>query len=215
MDRFDERATSQPVAPEGDFAHIQRHFDARVNATVAILHPGDYYIGASGELLGTLLGSCVAACIRDARLRIGGMNHFMLPSHQGEGSAAAFTGSAWPATRFGDIAMDALVQAILQRGGRSSDLEVKLVGGGKVLDALSDVGARNIRFARAYVQSSGLRLLGEDLGDRYPRKVLYDPASGAVRVKRLPRSGQYQLAEEVRYLRAPGRGSDGGEIESF
>lgn len=214
MDRSDERATSQPAAPEGRFARIQRHFDARVNATVAVLHPGDYYIGASGELLSTLLGSCVAACIRDARLRIGGMNHFMLPSRQGEGSAA-FSGSSWPATRFGDIAMDALVEAILQRGGRPADLEVKLVGGGKVLDALSDVGARNIRFAREYVRSCGLRLLGEDLGDRYPRKVLYDPASGAVRVKRLPRSGQYQLAEEVRYLRASGRDADGGENESF
>ena len=130
-------------------------------------------------------------------------------------SDAGGAGSAWPATRFGDVAMECLVAEILRRGGRRADLEVKLVGGGKVLDALSDVGARNIRFARDYARSAGLRVLGEDLGDRYPRKVLYDPASGAVRVKRLPRSGQQRLAEQVRYLRgAPGApGSD--EIESF
>ncbi|HWG77531.1 MAG TPA: hypothetical protein VN660_12180 [Steroidobacteraceae bacterium] len=209
MDRPDERGGS---AAQSDFAHIQRHFDVRINATVAILHPGDYYIGAPGELLGTVLGSCVAACIRDARLAIGGMNHFMLPTQQGDCAAGA-GGSAWPATRFGDVAMRCLLDELLRRGARHVNLEVKLVGGAKVLDALSDVGARNIQFARDYVRSCGLTVLGEDLGDRYPRKVLYDPARGAVRVKRLPRSGQYQLAEQVRYLRTPGRGAP--EIESF
>ncbi|HEX4052180.1 MAG TPA: hypothetical protein VHY19_15025 [Steroidobacteraceae bacterium] len=209
MDRSDERDAS---AAQSDFAHIQRHFDARIKATVAVLRPGDYYIGAPGEVLGTLLGSCVAACIRDARLAIGGMNHFMLPTQQGEGLYDA-AGSTWPATRFGDVAMECLIDELLRRGGRRENLEVKLVGGGKVLDALSDVGARNIQFAREYVRSCGLSLLGEDLGDRYPRKVLYDPASGAVRVKRLPRSGQHQLAEQVRYKRPPDKTSD--EIESF
>jgi chemotaxis protein CheD len=198
-------------AAQSDFAHIQRHFDVRINATVAILHPGDYYIGAAGEQLGTVLGSCVAACIRDARLAMGGMNHFMLPTQQGDGTSSA-AGSAWPATRFGDVAMQALIGELLRRGGRRTDLEVKLVGGAKVLDALSDIGARNIQFARDYVRSCGLTLLGEDLGDRYPRKVLYDPSSGAVRVKRLPRSGQHQLAEQMRY-RTSGRGTD--EIDSF
>jgi chemotaxis protein CheD len=213
MDRSDERCTPQHAAQDR-FAHIQRRFDVRINATVAILHPGDYYIGAAGELLGTVLGSCVAACIRDARLRIGGMNHFMLPSQQADGAVSA-TGSAWPATRFGDVAMQCLVDEILRRGGRRADLEVKFVGGGKVLDALSDVGARNIQFARHYARSCALRVLGEDLGDRYPRKVLYDPSSGAVRVKRLARSGQHRLAEEVRYLRTPDRSAASDEIESF
>lgn len=213
MDRAGERRVPQDPVDDG-FAHIQRRFDARVNATVAILHPGDYYIGASGELLGTLLGSCVAACIRDARLRIGGMNHFMLPTQQVDGAANG-AGSAWSPTRFGDVAMECLVDEILRRGGRRTDLEMKLVGGGKVLDALSDVGARNIQFAREYARSCGLRVLGEDLGGRFPRKVLYDPGSGAVRVKRLPRSGQYQLAEEVRYLRTPGRSPASDEIDPF
>ncbi|HEY7929691.1 MAG TPA: hypothetical protein VID71_06750 [Steroidobacteraceae bacterium] len=209
MDRSDER---NACAAQSDFAHIQRRFDVRLNATVAILRPGDYYIGAAGEMLGTLLGSCIAACIRDARLAIGGMNHFMLPIQQGE-SASGAAGSPWPATRFGDVAMERLIGELLRRGAHRAHLEVKLVGGAKVLDALSDVGARNIQFARDYVRGCGLSLLGEDLGDRYPRKVLYDPRSGAVRVKRLPRSGQYQLAEEVRYMRTPGRGAD--EIEPF
>jgi chemotaxis protein CheD len=214
MDRPDEPPATRGPAARDEFAHIQRRFDSRINATVAILHPGDFYIGAPGELLGTVLGSCVAACIRDARLRIGGMNHFMLPSQQGE-DAAGGAGSTWPATRFGDVAMECLVAQILRRGGRRAELEVKFVGGGKVLDALSDVGARNIRFAREYARSCGLRVLGEDLGDRYPRKVLYDPASGAVRVKRLPRSGQQQLAEQVRYRRSAAGTCGADDLEAF
>jgi chemotaxis protein CheD len=194
--------------------HIQRRFDARINATVAILHPGDYCIAGAGEMLGTVLGSCVSACIRDARLRIGGMNHFMLPSNQPD-SGALWTSTAWVATRFGNVAMERLINEILKRGGQRAHLEVKLVGGGKVLDALTDVGARNIRFAREYVRTEGFRLLGEDLGDVYPRKVLYDPASGAVRVKRLPRSSRALLIEEVRYLRDVDQGPAGGEIELF
>ncbi len=211
-----DRAADATAAAGGDaaFAHIQRRFDARLNATVAVLHPGDYYIGGQGELLGTVLGSCVSACIRDVRLRLGGMNHFMLPTNQPD-DGAAWSGSTWVATRFGNVAMERLINEILKRGGRRADLEVKLVGGGKVLDALTDVGARNIRFAREYVRTEGFRLLGEDLGDVYPRKVLYDPASGAVRVKRLPRTSRQLLVEEMRYLRNVDRAPPDGEIELF
>jgi chemotaxis protein CheD len=200
MRQPDESALTDGGAQTDGAARIQRHFDARIKATVAILHPGDCYIGQPGEILGTVLGSCIAACIRDARLRIGGMNHFMLPTQQGEGFGGA-GGSSWPATRFGDIAMHSLVGALLRRGARLDDLEVKLVGGAKVIDTLSDVGARNIQFAREYLRQEGLRVLGEDLGDRYPRTVLYDPATGTARVKRLPRGAPQQLAEKLRYLR--------------
>lgn len=214
MDRAADQAVPAAEGGEAPFAHIQRRFDARLNATVAVLHPGDYYIAAGGELCGTVLGSCVSACIRDTRLKLGGMNHFMLPTNQPD-DGAAWSGSAWVATRFGNVAMERLINEILKRGGRRTDLEVKLVGGGKVLDALTDVGARNVRFAREYVRMEGFRLLGEDVGDVYPRKVLYDPASGAVRVKRLARTSHQVLAEEMRYLRAVDRAPAGGEIELF
>jgi chemotaxis protein CheD len=212
MQRPDELVQDAAGAAPAEFAHIQRHFDARIRATVAVLRPGDYYIGQRGEILGTVLGSCVAACIRDARLRIGGMNHFMLPTQQADGFAS-MAGSGWPPTRFGDTAMRTLLTQLLRRGARTADLEIKLVGGARVLDTLSDVGARNIQFAREYLRAEGLRVLGEDLGDLYPRKVLYDPASGAVRVKRLPRGAPQQLAEKLRYLRsaADAASADGAE----
>ncbi|MGH8206657.1 MAG: chemoreceptor glutamine deamidase CheD [Steroidobacteraceae bacterium] len=214
MDRASERTASTPSRPAaGPFDHINRRFDARVNATVATLHPGDYYVAADGELVGTVLGSCISACIRDSRLRVGGMNHFMLPMTQFT-SSDSWSCSAWVETRFGNVAMERLINEIMKRGGHRSDLEVKLVGGGKVLDTLADVGARNIQFVREYVRAEGFRVVGEDLGDVYPRKVLYDPASGAARVKRLPRS-THVVAEETRYLSDIDHAPPGGEIELF
>jgi len=214
MDRAADwgRPASEP-ASDGQFAHINRRFDARVNAMVATLHPGDYYVAGKGELMATVLGSCVSACIRDSRLRIGGMNHFMLPRDQSE-SSTAWSGTAWVQTRFGNVAMEHLINEILKRGGRRIDLEVKLVGGGKVLEALTDVGARNIQFVREYVRVEGIRVVGEDLGDVYPRKVMYDPASGAARVKRLGRSTAV-VADEARYMRDIDRAPLDGEIELF
>jgi chemotaxis protein CheD len=205
---------NSPSSVPQHFSHIQRRFDARVHAVVATLHPGDYYVATEGELIGTVLGSCVSACIRDSRLRLGGMNHFMLPVDRSDGNGA-WRGAASASTRFGNVAMERLINEILKRGGRRADLEVKLVGGGKVLDALTDVGARNIRFVKQYVLAEGFRVVGEDLGDLYPRKVLYDPSTGGAQVKRLPRSDGRVVADETRYMRDIDATPVGGDIELF
>jgi chemotaxis protein CheD len=100
-------------------------------------------------------------------------------------------------------------------GARRSDLEVKLVGGGKVLDAITDIGARNIQFVRDYVKAEGLTVIGEDLGEVHPRRVIYHPATGAARVKRLTRSDRHVVADERRYIRDLDRTALSGEIELF
>jgi chemotaxis protein CheD len=148
---------------EREFGHIKRSYDMRLNAVVATLAPGDYYVAIADELISTVLGSCVSACIRDRRLRFGGMNHFMLPIDESDGNSTWGT-DASSATRFGNVAMERLINAMLKLGSRRGDLEVKLVGGGKVLDAMTDIGARNIQFVRDYVRAEGLQVIGEDLG---------------------------------------------------
>ena len=203
-----------PSPAPSQFGHIQRRFDARLDAVVATLHPGEYYVATAGELIGTVLGSCVSACVRDSRLRIGGMNHFMLPVDRSEGTSA-WGNTASASTRFGNVAMERLINEILKLGGRRADLEVKLVGGGRVLDSLSDVGARNIRFVKDYVQAEGFRVVGADLGSLYPRKVLYDPATGSAQVKRLARSDGRVVADETRYMRDIDATPVGGDIELF
>ncbi len=201
-----------PALGGGQFAHINRRFDVHLKATVATLHPGDFYVSAD-EWISTLLGSCVSACIRDTRLRIGGMNHFMLPENSADGGSWGHL--AGSATRYGNVAMERLINEILKCGGQRNNLEAKVVGGGKVLDAMTDIGARNISFVREYLSAEGITVVGEDLGGMEPRKVLYDPATGTARVKRLARASTKVVAEERSYLQRIDRAPVAGEIELF
>jgi chemotaxis protein CheD len=198
------------------FTHIHRRHDPTLGAMLATLLPGDYYVAEPGEWIGTVLGSCVSACVRDVRLGIGGMNHFMLPTDSLDGGTWIGSPSASAATRFGNVAMERLINEILKRGGQREQLEFKLVGGGKVLDALTDIGARNIQFVREYTQTEGFRVVGEDLGDVYPRKVLFEPATGSARVKKLTRAARTAVvADEARYMQRIDHTPIAGDIELF
>ena len=54
-------------------------FDRELQVDTVRILPGQYYAGAGHGSISTVLGSCVATCLWDPVLRIGGMNHFMLP----------------------------------------------------------------------------------------------------------------------------------------
>ncbi|HEY5020126.1 MAG TPA: hypothetical protein VII17_03830, partial [Steroidobacteraceae bacterium] len=171
-------APENPPPTQPHFAHITRYWDREHHGFAVKLLPGEYYVTTAGERIATVLGSCVSACVRDRRLGIGGMNHFMLPLDASKGTSA-WGAAVSAATRYGNVAMERLINDILKLGGRRESLEVKLVGGGKVLDGMDiDIGARNIEFVRKYVADEGFGVAGEDLGDIYPRKVHYAPDSG-------------------------------------
>lgn len=170
-----------PRRVQPGFSHVNRYFDRLLDHVVVKILPGEYYVTTQGEAVVTVLGSCVSACIRDRRSGIGGMNHFMLPeSFPGEVSTA--NGRA---ERYGNIAMEQLVNSVLKAGGDRRELEVKVFGGGRVLAQMTDVGKRNIEFVRHYLKADNLAVTAEDLGDIYPRHVQYFPATGKVRVRQL------------------------------
>jgi len=199
----------------GEFGHLSSRWDARLAAKVVTLHPGDYYVAEQGELIATVLGSCVSACIRDRRLGIGGMNHFMLPVDESTGEGT-WSQVASAGTRYGNVAMEFLINGILKRGGQRTDLEVKLVGGARVLDLQTDIGARNVQFVRDYARSEGFQVLAEDLGGQHPRKVIYDSRSGTVRVKQLARTERCHVADDERqYLQRIDHARSAGAVELF
>jgi chemotaxis protein CheD len=172
-----------PIAPQ--FAHIRRSWDPSLERSLAKLLPGEYYVTRHDEVIFTVLGSCVSACVRDRKLGIGGMNHFMLPLDRSGGASNWGDSAITSATRYGNVAMDRLINDILQLGGHREDLEFKVMGGGKVLDMAMDVGSHNVQFVRDYLKREGFLITAEDLGDDFARKLFYSPRSGKVRVKRL------------------------------
>lgn len=197
-----------------EFKHINRYWDSRHQIWVAKILPGEYYVAnGGGEAIATTLGSCVSACIRDTVIGIGGMNHFMLPS-KGEHSGRAWVDSA---TRYGSYAMESLINHILKNSGQRKNLEIKLTGGGKILHKMSDVGEKNIRFALHYFATEGLAIAAQDLGDIYPRKVIYYPDSGRLRVKRIRAlHNDTVLERESRYQsHVDTTGLDSQDVELF
>ncbi|MBS3963529.1 MAG: chemoreceptor glutamine deamidase CheD [Methylomonas sp.] len=167
------------------FETIVRYWDKDNETLTAKLMPGDYYVTRDDEMITTVLGSCVAACIRDVQSGIGGMNHFMLPETSSSRLRSRDEAVVGTALRYGNYAMEHLINTILSHGGKRKNLEVKLFGGGKIIASLSDVGARNIEFVLAYVDAEALKLVASDLGDIYPRKVNFYPKTGRVRMKKI------------------------------
>jgi chemotaxis protein CheD len=168
------------------FESINRYWDKTHDSFAAKILPGEYYVTGQDEVIVTVLGSCVSACVRDKLFGIGGMNHFMLPA-----SAKDMThhleagGNSTEATRYGGYAMEMLINDILKHGGRRENLEIKIFGGGRIISNMGDVGKRNIEFIEEYIKNEALALISEDTGDIYPRKVVFHPNSGKVKVKRL------------------------------
>ncbi len=132
---------------------------------------GEHHVTADPDvMLTTILGSCVALCLRDSRTGIGGMNHFLLPEGAGAGTDAG--------RRYGAYAMELLINDILKMGARRETLEAKLFGGGRMFNALRDVGASNADFAEKFMRDEGIPVVGGSLRGSGGRRVQYWPSTG-------------------------------------
>jgi len=217
MRQIAERPIQPPVS--SGFEHVNRYWDDVHKVWAAKILPGEFYVSTSGEMVVTVLGSCIAACVRDKVRGIGGMNHFMLPE-QNEYSSDVWGGNPdTTASRYGNWAMEFLINEILKRGGRKENLEVKLFGGGQMIASMTDIGQRNILFAYNYLASEGLKVAAADVGDVFARKVLYFPDTGSVKVRRIRETKNKTLMDrENRYaqeVQSTATTSAAGSVDLF
>ena len=198
---------------------IQEHFatniyyDRTFDCEAAKILPGEYYFTGKEMLIVTVLGSCVAACIRDRVSGVGGMNHFMLPD-SGNDADSPLSASM----RYGAYAMEVLINELLKAGARRENLEAKVFGGGNVLRGFTtiNVGERNAQFVRSFLQTENIRIVAEDLNDVHPRKVYYFPRTGKVLVKKLKQLNNYTLVKrEQDYASRLKTSPVGGDIDLF
>lgn len=158
--------------------YYDRHFE---KDAVKIL-PGEYYVTAADKLIVTVLGSCVAVCLRDKYSGVGGMNHFLLPN-DGSNQTGLLTESA----RYGVYAMELLINHLLKLGANRNRLEAKVFGGGNVLRGMTvnNVGERNAEFVLDYLHNEGVPIVAQDLLGEFPRKVYFFPDTGKVMVRKI------------------------------
>lgn len=148
-----------------------------VGREVAI-QAGGVHASAEGITIRTLLGSCVAVCLYDAKVRIGGMNHFLLPADTGGGDRA-------PAS-FGVHSMELLINGLMKLGADRRRLVAKVFGGGSVIGGLTtSIGERNVAFAREFLRDEGIQIVAQKVGVTSALSVLFDTGTGTARVKEL------------------------------
>ncbi len=170
-----------------EFDHINHYWDRQKKVVIAKILPGEFYMTSQRMAIATTLGSCVSACIWDEKIGLGGMNHFMLPLTTQEVHEVNWgqRGLVSDATRYGNFAMEHLINMILVHGGRRKNLRAKVFGGGKVMKQISNIGMKNSEFVLDYLATENIPIVGQDLGDVCPRKILFEPLTGRAFVKRL------------------------------
>lgn len=170
----------------------RRFLNSRSGEVFVRVFQGQYYVtNRPGEVLSTVLGSCIAVCIRDPKIGYGGMNHFLLPQAAGS-QPQGFS------LRYGVYSIERLINDILGHGGDRKRLEVKVFGGANVLTGMAKIGTRNADFVEAYLEREGLPIVAKDIRGDIARRIRYYPTSGRVLLSRISRDtieiGQQEIS---------------------
>lgn len=148
--------------------------------TKVYLHPGQIFIAAHPSAITTILGSCVSLCLWDPVLKIGGINHYLLPFWVGDDIASP---------RFGTVAIETLIEKVLSMGARKNRLRAKLFGGACVIEAFRErkdhVGIVNARLAENMLHMQGIPVVERDLAGRRGRKLVFNTDDGTSWIKYL------------------------------
>jgi chemotaxis protein CheD len=150
-----------------------------------------------GEVLTTILGSCVCTTLFDPYAAVGGMNHFLLPDGDGRNKGQM---------RYGLHAMELLINRLLKLGAQKERLQAKVFGGGCMHDNLSNIGESNSRFALRFLETEGIPLINHSVGGTSARRIRFWPTTG--RVQQLMIGAEAMIAPEP--LRTPPDASSGG-----
>ena len=144
------------------------------------INPGGWAVETERPIT-TLLGSCVAVCLYDPKLRLAGMNHFLLPSRTKTANDDTDVILA------GDYSMEVLLNTMLTKGASKQRIIAKAFGGGTIVTSiLMAIGQRNAEFAREWLDREGIPLAAQDFGGAWSRKVLFTPDGGDAFCRRLP-----------------------------
>jgi chemotaxis protein CheD len=193
------------------------YWDHRFQRHTIKLLPGDFDVVNGEQMLVTVLGSCIAACIRDNKSGVGGMNHFLLPKEKANGKSRAWDDYDSQATRYGDLAMEQLINKIINMGGRRENLEAKIFGGARMFaSTYSDIGGQNIEFVLQYLKTEKIRVTSNDTAGTNARKVYYIPNTGEVFLKRITKTNNNTIENrEKEYMKEVKTARTSADISFF
>lgn len=147
--------------------HIANHF----------LYPAALFADRRPHLVDTILGSCVAVCLYDPVKKMGSINHYMLPFWNGTGLASP---------KYGNIAIQKIIDRMLEMGSNKRDIQAKIFGGGEVVETKSNmfkIGERNIEIAIQLLKENNIKITGQSVGGKNGRKIRFNTETGVVLMK--------------------------------
>lgn len=153
---------------------------------IPVLQGEHAVVADPGVTLTTVLGSCIAVCLVDPAVRIGGMNHFLL------GEPGRGAGVIDDLQRYGVHAMEVLINAMMARGAERQHLRAHLYGGANILRGLGAIGSLNADFARRFLRTEGIAIVHEDVGGAVARRVEFLPVEGRSRCSHVARAPRQQ-----------------------
>jgi chemotaxis protein CheD len=143
--------------------------------SIHFLYPSTLYASREPVVVNTILGSCVAVCLFDTYLQFGGINHYMLPFWNGQGLASP---------KFGNIAIEKLLEKMQALGSSQSNLIAKVFGGGNIIEATTAqfmIGDRNIAVAMDMLKEMRIQIVSQSVGGNLGRKIQFDTSTGEVK----------------------------------
>lgn len=138
------------------------------------LYPGNLVVSARPRRVTTILGSCVAVCLFEPKLRIGAICHYLLPLWNGNGL---------PTPRYGNVAIDTMLARLQELGGQIGRMQAKVFGGAAMWDnghTLFSIGDRNVEIAWQLLAELRIPVLASSVGGDGSRKIVFDTGSGEI-----------------------------------
>ncbi len=134
---------------------------------------GQHAVGRDADMVvSTILGSCVSICLWDPVAKVGGMNHLLLPDVQKDNATLSA----------GAVDMDLLINRMMPLGAERPRLRAKLFGGSSMLNGRTEIGSRNVQFAKNYLKNEGIPCDAEDVGGTKARRLKFWPATGVAKM---------------------------------
>lgn len=141
-------------------------------------------LSAEGTLFSIGLGSCVAVALYDARQKVGGLAHVMLPE--------PLSNPNHTPGRSASTAIPEMIRIMEAAGARRRGMYARIVGGSAMFESVLPtegrrLGVRNVEAVKLALSLAQIPLRGEDVGGTFGRSVYFDASDGRVTVRAVKR----------------------------
>lgn len=145
------------------------------NQNIFFLYPSTLFASNKKVYIKTLLGSCVAVCLYNSKLKVGGMTHYMLPLWNGNGLATP---------KYGNYAIEQLIKKLLSYDSYKSNLKAKVFGGASMLshnNNIFNIGQKNIDIAKYILDNNNIPIISSSVGGTLGRRIIFNTESSEVK----------------------------------